>query len=164
MVNQESNPNFSNLCRKDILALDIATHTGFYCLHGHGTWNFTESKRRNNNKQHKDFRDTLINYIVAHGIRHIVAEDVNVNNYFSDMHKLSEFRGILYEVCDSLDLPEPTFINVATLKKWATGNGRATKPDMMRACVEKYNFQPADDNVSDACHLYHYYVRKYRIN
>lgn len=164
MVNQESNLNFNALQKKDILALDIATHTGFYSVHGYGTWNFTESKRRNDNKQHKDFRDTVMNFIVTNGIKHIVAEDINVNNYFSDMRKLSEFRGILFEVCDELNLPEPTFINVATLKKWATGNGRATKPDMMKACTERYGFHPADDNVSDACHLYHYYIRKYRIN
>ncbi len=164
MVNQESNLNSNDLQKRDILALDIATHTGFYCMHGYGTWNFTESKRRNDNKQHKDFRDTLIKYILANGIKHIVAEDINVNNYFSDMRKLSEFRGILFEICDELNLPEPSFINVATLKKWATGNGRATKPEMMKACIDRYGFQPQDDNVSDACHLYHYYIRKYRIN
>jgi len=160
MVSQE----FQNdLSRGELLALDIATHTGYYSLNGFGTWNFTESKRRNNNKQHKDFRDTLMEFIQSHGIKQIVAEDINVNNHFSDMRKLSEFRGILFEICDELDLTEPCFINVATLKKWATGNGRASKQEMMNACVERYKFQPEDDNVSDACHLFHYFIRKYRL-
>lgn len=160
MVSQE----FQNdLSRGELLALDIATHTGYYSLHGLGTWNFTESKRRNNNKQHKDFRDTVMGFIQTHGIKQIVAEDINVNNHFSDMRKLSEFRGILFEICDELDLPEPCFINVATLKKWATDNGRASKQEMMNACVERYKFQPEDDNVSDACHLFHYFIRKYRL-
>lgn len=153
----------NTLLKSELLALDIATHTGFYSTNGFGTWNFTESKKRNDNKQHKDFRDTVMNYIVSNGIKHIVAEDVNVNKFFSDMRKLSEFRGILFEVCDELNLEEPTFVNVATLKKWATGNGRASKQEMMKACEEKYRFVPEDDNVSDACHLFHYYVRKYRI-
>ena len=153
----------NTLKKSELLALDIATHTGYFCTSGFGTWNFTESKRRNDNKQHKDFRDTLMSYIVSNGIRHIVAEDINVNNHFTDMRKLSEFRGILFEICDELDLDEPTFVNVATLKKWATGNGRATKPEMIKACIDKYRFTPKDDNVSDACHLFHYFIRKYRI-
>lgn len=149
--------------REEVLALDIATHCGYYSMHGNGTWNFTESKRRNDNKQHKDFRDTLLGFIREHGIRQIVAEDINVNNHFTDMRKLSEFRGILLEICDELDLPEPEFVNVATLKKWATGNGRADKVMMMRACEEKYHYVPPDDNAADACHLYYYYCRKYRL-
>lgn len=149
--------------REEVLALDIATHCGYYSMHGNGTWNFTESKRRNDNKQHKDFRDTLLGFIREHGIRQIVAEDINVNNHFTDMRKLSEFRGILFEICDELDLPEPEFVNVATLKKWATGNGRADKAMMMRACEEKYHYVPPDDNAADACHLYYYYCRKYRL-
>lgn len=149
--------------REKVLALDIATHCGYYSLHGNGTWNFTESKRRNENKQHKDFRDTLMGFITAHGIRQIVAEDINVNNHFTDMRKLCEFRGILFEICDELDLPEPEFVNVATLKKWATGNGRADKTMIMQACEEKYHYVPPDDNAADACHLYYYYCRKYRL-
>ena len=59
--------------KEQVLALDIATHTGYYSIHSNGTWNFTESKRRNDNKQHKDFRDTLIAYIQQYSIKQIVA-------------------------------------------------------------------------------------------
>lgn len=152
-----------DLLKKEILALDIATHTGYYSSHGFGVWNFTESIKRNGNKQHKDFRDTVMGFISQNGIRQVVAEDINVNNHFSDLRKLSEFRGILLEICDSLNLTEPVFVNVATLKKWATGNGRASKSDMVEACVNKYRFLPTDDNIADACHLFHYFTRKYRI-
>lgn len=163
MANRKSNDTPPPVLREEVLALDIATRCGYYSLHGGGTWNFTESKRRNGNKQHKDFRDTLLNFIRGNGIRRIVAEDINVNNHFTDMRKLSEFRGILFEICDELDLPEPEFINVATLKKWATGNGRADKAEMMRACREHYGYQPPDDNAADACHLFYYYLRKHRL-
>lgn len=146
-----------SLNRNEILALDIATYTGYYSIHGYGVWNFTESKKRNDNKQHKDFRDTVMGFISEHGIRQIVAEDLNVNNHFSDMRKLSEFRGILFEICDEFNLPEPSFVNVATLKKWATGNGRAGKPDMIQACADRYKLITTDDNVADACHLFHYF-------
>ena len=162
-MNQIKNNDAIPIGKEHVLALDIATYTGYYSVHESGVWNFTESKKRNDNKQHKDFRDTLLSFIKDYGILQIVAEDVNVNNHFRDMRKLSEFRGILLEICDELNLPEPEFINVATLKKWATGNGKAGKSDMMQACIDRYRYTPVDDNAADACHLFHYYIRKYRI-
>ena len=153
----------SILTREQVLALDIATHTGYFSLHEAGVWNFTESKRRNGNKMHGAFRVMLMAFIRRYGIRRIVAEDVAVNRHFYDMRRLAELRGILLEVCDELDLPEPEFVNPATLKKWATGDGHATKAQMIAACKNKYGIVPVDDNAADACHLYHYYIRKYRI-
>ena len=125
-----------NIGREQVLALDIATHTGYFSLHEAGVWNFTESKRRNGNKMHGAFRTMLLAYMRRYGIRRIVAEDVAVNRHFYDLRRLSELRGILLEVCDELDLPEPEFVNPATLKKFATGDGRATKEQMIRACRE----------------------------
>lgn len=151
------------LCKEQILGLDIATMCGYYSTHESGAWNFYESKARNDNKQHKAFRDTLIGFITRHNIRQVVAEDVNVNNHFIDMRKLSEFRGILLEVCDELSLPEPVFLNVMSIKKYATGNGRATKLDMINACVEKYNYRPRTDDEADAFWVFKYYCHKYRI-
>lgn len=159
MENQESD----KVTREQVLGLDIATHTGYYSVHESGTWNFTESKRRNGNKMHGAFRIMLLAFIRRYGIRRIVAEDVSVNRHFYDMRRLAELRGILLEVCDEMDLPEPEFVNPATLKKFATGDGRADKAAMIRACREKYRYEPVDDNAADACHLYHYYLRKYRI-
>lgn len=151
------------LCKEQILGLDIATMCGYYSTHESGAWNFYESKARNDNKQHKAFRDTLIGFITEHGITQVVAEDVNVNNHFIDMRKLSEFRGILLEVCDELSLPEPVFLNVMSIKKYATGNGRATKLDMINACVEKYGYRPRTDDEADAFWVFKYYCHKYRI-
>lgn len=159
MGNQESD----KITREQVLGLDIATHTGYYSVHESGTWNFTESKRRNGNKMHGAFRVMLLAFIRRYGIRRIVAEDVSVNRHFYDMRRLAELRGILLEVCDDMDLPEPEFVNPATLKKFATGDGRADKAAMIQACRGKYRYEPVDDNAADACHLYHYYLRKYRI-
>lgn len=112
---------------------------------------------------HGAFRTMLVAFIRCYGIRRIVAEDVSVNRHFYDMRRLAELRGILLEVCDELDLPEPEFVNPSTLKKFATGDGRADKAAMIRACEDKYRYTPVDDNAADACHLWHYYIRKYRI-
>ena len=130
MANRDSEN--SVLTREQVLALDIATHTGYFSLHEAGTWNFTESKRRNGNKMHGAFRTTLL-------------------------------RGILLEVCDELDIPEPEFVNPAVLKKWATGDGHATKTQMVAACKDRYGIVPVDDNAADACHLFYYYIRRHRL-
>ena len=144
--------------KSEVLALDIATHTGFHSAQGSGTWDFSECWKRNHNKQHKAFRDTVKGFIERHGIKMVVAEDVNVNKHFTDSRKLSEFRGILLEICDELDLPEPFFVNVSTLKKWATGDGKAPKDKMIKFCIDRWGIVPVDDNQADAIHLYMYYV------
>lgn len=161
MANRESEND--KMARGQVLALDIAAHTGYFSLHEAGTWNFTESRRRNGNKMHGSFRETLMAFIKEHGIKYIVAEDVAMNRHFYDMRRLAELRGVLLEVCDETDIPEPEFINPATLKKWATGNGRATKEEMIAACKNRYGIVPVDDNAADACHLFYYFIRKHRL-
>ncbi len=148
------------LTKEQVLGLDIATHTGYFCMAESGTWDFTESMRRNNNKQHAAFRNTLIEFIQKYGIRQIVAEDVNVNRHFSDARKLSEFRGILLEICDTLDLPEPVFLNTAVIKKFATGDGHADKEKMMHYCRLRWKTNPVDDNEADATHIFFCYVKR----
>lgn len=150
------------LTKAQVLALDIATHTGYHSTHGSGTWDFTESVHRNGNKQHKAFRDTLISFITEHNIRHVVAEDVSAGTSiggFKSSVKLAEFRGILLEVCDTLGLPEPTFINPKTVKKWATGTGNADKKMMIEYCIKRWGIEPCDDNEADATHIFMYYTR-----
>lgn len=157
----------ARLTKDQVLGLDIATHTGFHSVHSSGTWNFEESMRRNNNKQHLAFRKTLLNYITKYGIRQIVAEDVSAGTSrggFKSSVKLAEFRGILMEICDALDLPEPTFINPKTVKKWATGNGNADKKMMIEYCKKRWGIDPIDDNEADATHIFMYYIRKNNIN
>ena len=151
-----------DLKKEDILALDIATHTGYYSTHGSGTWDFTK-KKSNDWKQHLDFRTTLLNFIQKNNIRLIAAEDVNVGGRFSGMRKLSEFRGILMEICDTLGLPEPIFANVSAIKKFATNNGNASKEEMILAMKDKYGQTPVDDNEADACHIFHLICKRYRL-
>lgn len=151
------------LCREQILALDIATECGYYSLHGSGTWNFWPSRSRNQGHTYKAFYDTLTAFVSAHGIRQLVVEDLNVNAHFTDLRKLGQLHGVMLLVCEQYDLLPPAYVNVGALKKWSTGNGRAGKPEMIAACVHNYRFHPGDDNEADACHLFHYYCRKWRI-
>lgn len=151
------------ITRDNVLALDIAIHTGYFSMHGRGTWDFSEAKRRNDNKQHGAFRKTLIEFIQAHDIKLIVAEDVAVNNHFVDTKKLSEFRGILLEICDTLDLREPIFVNPKAIKKWATGDGNADKQKMIQFCKLRWKTDPTDDNEADATHIFMYLIHKFHL-
>lgn len=159
LANENIKPS---LTKEEVAALDIATHTGYFCLSEGGTWNFTESGK-NDHKQHKAFRETVIDFIQRNNIKQIVAEDVSVNNHFIDMRKLSEFRGILFEICDTLNLPEPVFLNPKTIKKFATGNGNANKETMMRFCKLRWKITPIDDNHSDAIHIFFCYVKRFNL-
>lgn len=164
MKNHDEKEN--KLTRHNVLALDIATHTGYFSMHSRGTWDFSESMRRNSNKQHAAFRNTLIEYIKQNNIKAIIAEDVTAGNArggFKSSVKLAEFRGILMEICDTLDLPEPTFINLKTVKKWATGNGNATKEMMIDFCKMRWQIEPCDDNEADAAHIFFYYIKKFNL-
>ena len=153
----------SNIEKSEILALDVATNCGYHSVHESGSWCFVESKARNDNKQHKALRDTLIGFITKYGIKRIVAEDVVINNHFFDFRRLADFRWILLDVCDTLNLHAPEFINPMARKKCATGNGRATKLDMINACVTRYNYRPKNDDEADALLFYKYYCHMYRI-
>ena len=139
MANRDSEN--SVLTREQVLALDIATHTGYFSLHEAGTWNFTESKRRNGNKMHGAFRTTLLSLLRRYGIRRVVAEDVSVNRHFYDMRRLSELRGILLEVCDELDIPEPEFVNPAVLKKWPARSQKAYRMAGRLSCARNTSRQ-----------------------
>ena len=46
-------------------------------------------------------------------------------------------------------------VHTATLKKWATGHGKADK-DMMIARSKQFGYNPVDDNEADACLILEY--------
>lgn len=50
---------------------------------------------------------------------------------------------------------------VGTLKKFATGKGNAGKDEMIKACRERLNVKPKDDNEADALWLLAWAVSEY---
>jgi len=161
MNNDEST---NGITRDNILSLDIAEHCGFYSTHEYGVWNFTQKKSKNAPQQHLLFYNTLVEFIRKYNIKLIIAEDVCVSTHFIASRKLSEFRGILCLVCAQLGLPQPSFINVSTVKKWATGDGKADKKKMMEYCNKRWGIDVnGKDDLADAIHIYKYYVRIYKL-
>src|SRR5437867_4277842 len=54
---------------------------------------------------------------------------------------------------------EYTTVHSATLKKWATGHGHASKEEMIAAAIKK-GWKPVDDNEADALHLLDYAINE----
>ena len=158
----------SKLTKRDVLAVDIAEHCGYYSVHEYGTWYFPPTEKApkkygSEYQQHRQFYLTLKEFITKHHIKIIAAEDVNVGTRFMTLRKLSEFRGVLYELCAELNVPI-VFFNVSNIKKWATGDGRADKKKMMEYAIKRWHIDPeGDDNVGDACHIYFYFIHRYDI-
>ena len=77
--------------------------------------------------------------------------------------KLAELRGVLFELCESLDIPVVTF-GVTDIKKFATGRGNADKTDMIAACSERWHIDVGDDdNAADAVHIFYYFCKRYKL-
>ena len=157
----------ASISRKDVLALDIATHCGYYNIYEHGMVKFPNNDKApkylgDDYGQHKAFRKWVIEMIEKHHVKIIVAEDLIMGHGYMDMRKLGEFHGILHEVCETYDIPLVK-INPVSLKAWATGKGNADKKMMMDACRKRWHIEPCDDNESDAAHLFFYLCQRYKL-
>lgn len=156
-----------SLQRSDIMAFDVASHCGYYTLGDYGTKYFPPTdkapkKLGEDYAQHKSFRIWLMDILTSHGIKAVAAEDV-VFGHFIDFRKLCEFRGILLEVCESLNIPIVTFAP-SDIKKHGTGKGNADKKMMIEFAEKRYHIDVEnDDNLADALHIYMYFIHRYKI-
>ena len=158
-----------SLSKKNVLALDIATKCGFYSSFGYGTQYFPNTEKAPkkfgpNYQQHKAFRDWLKKFILDHNIKLVAAENVEVSKSFLALRKLSEFRGVLYEICATLNVPI-IFVGIPVLKKWMTGNGNASKQEMMDMAIKRFHLDVEDDdNAADAAAIFFYIIRRYNLH
>lgn len=155
------------LGRGDIMAFDVATHCGYYTLGDYGTAYFPNTEKAPKKlgtgyAQHKAFRAWLVEILTNHRIKAVAAEDV-IYGHFIDFRKLCEFRGILFEVCETMNIPIVTF-KPSDIKKHGTGNGNASKEMMMDFAERRYKIEVnGDDNLADAIHIYMYFIHRYNI-
>lgn len=159
----------SQLKRGDVMAFDVASHCGYYTLGDYGTKYFPPTDKAPKKlgpdyAQHKAFRNWLIEKLSSNKIKAVAAEDViYVPGHFMDFRKLCEFRGILFEVCQTLDIPIVTFAP-KDIKKHGTGNGNANKEMMMLFAEKRYKIEVGkDDNLADAIHIYMYFIHRYKL-
>jgi Holliday junction resolvasome RuvABC endonuclease subunit len=82
----------------------------------------------------------------THGLELLAAEDAQLGSHnFRVQGQHAEMRGALRLTAERLGVPL-VLVNPASLKKYATGNGKAKKPDMIRAAkLEGKHFDSDDE-------------------
>lgn len=132
-----------------VLGLDLASRVGW--AHSHGVGGVIDLRNKD-----KDWGQMAVMF--DREIRKIL-ESCPTDQIISELppnQLLGAARMILLGlhwqargIAKAFDIP---FSNVAvpTLKKWATGSGRADKKDMIRAACDLGWQQPLDDNHADA--------------
>jgi Holliday junction resolvasome RuvABC endonuclease subunit len=135
-----------------ILALDIATHTGWKTQSGSGTWDFTPKKGDSEGMRVVRFKKEVIAKIESESIEMISYERPFSGKFPNSIIAPSKMIGVLEDLCYERGI-HLTAYAPKEIKKFATGNGNAGKPLMMQAAVA-LGYKPKDDNEADAIHLY----------
>ena len=120
-----------------LTATGVATHTG-------ATATIRGLADEGDNRLHKlavCMRDLLV------GVDLAVVEDLPTNAQGAG--KTGMAQGVIRLACIEADVPYVT-VTAATLKKYATGNGGADKPDMRMALYKRTGLDLRDNNQVDA--------------
>jgi Holliday junction resolvasome RuvABC endonuclease subunit len=136
-----------------ILALDVATRTGWKTDTAHGTWNFTPKKDESGGFRLVRFKAKLKEMCELENIDLVTFERT------SGFHKnalivQAELHGVLKIFCEENKINYRAF-SAAEIKKFATGKGNANKDAMIQAAAMKYGYSGSDDNEADAIHIYY---------
>jgi Holliday junction resolvasome RuvABC endonuclease subunit len=134
-----------------VLALDIATKTGWCTETTSGTWDFKVKRGESEGMRVVRFKSRVKEMIELEGITVVSYERV------AGFHKAAiivaaEMVGVLKLLCTEMNVEIANYA-ATEIKKFATGKGNAKK-DQMIAAAEELGFTPGDDNEADAIHLY----------
>jgi Holliday junction resolvasome RuvABC endonuclease subunit len=148
---------------KNLLALDVATNTGWCNSESHGCWDFTVKKSKKN-PQHPysklfNFKTTIEKYLDEHPEVNTIASERVSGLFKNAIISLSEQLGIIKLICFERNLEHIEYVSTE-LKKWATGSGAAKKPQMIRVAQEEYGMEGNNSDTADAIIIYHYHIYK----
>ena len=148
----------------NILALDCGTKTGYATnlLNGEGSGvvDFKPKARESGGMRFLRFASWLSEMfdLVKPGL---VVYEMPHNRGGSATEVLNGMVAIVQKECASRGI-EYTTVHSATLKKFATGSGRAGKEDMIHKATEVFNKRILDDNEADALWLLEYAKEEFK--
>jgi len=89
----------------------------------------------------------------------VVAYELPAGRNINPIIHSSKLICIIEKICAELDLE---YVELATgaIKKFATGNGGASKPLMIEFAGKLWGYQGDDDNQADALHILHFLKSK----
>ena len=136
-----------------ILALDVATKTGWCCGDASGVWDFKIKRDESSGMRLVRFRSKLNEMI------ELAKPELVVFERTSGFHKnalivQAELHGLMKSVLEDRELDYRAY-SAGEIKKHATGKGNAKKDAMIQSAKEKWPHKIiADDNEADACWLH----------
>lgn len=135
-----------------ILALDVATKTGWCHAEESGTWDLSPKRDESKGMRLVKFKAKVYDVINGEGIDLVVFERT-AGAHKNALIVQAELHGVLKELCETLEVDYRAY-SAGEIKKFATGKGNATKQQMIQACIDNYNYTPITDDEADAIHLY----------
>lgn len=136
-----------------ILALDIATKTGWCTEHASGVWNLAPKKDESKGMALLRLRAKLLEVIELEKITVVVFERP-AGQHKAPIISQSEKHGVVKLVCEDLKIHYKAY-SAPEIKKHATGKGRANKAKMIEAAKAKWpDVDIKDDNQADAMWIY----------
>ncbi len=138
---------------KKILALDIATTTGWKTETASGTWNLKPNRGESEGMRVVRFKSKVKELVELEGIE-LISYERPAGRFKSSIMVASEMVGVLKELCIEAGLDLACY-SATEIKKFATGKGNANKESMVQAAKEQYGYLGDSDDEADAIHLYH---------
>lgn len=137
----------------NILALDVATKTGWATASASGTWDFTLKRDESSGMRIIRFKSKLKEIVKLEDID-MVCFERTAGHHQAAVIVQAELHGVLKLFCEENEIPYRAF-SASEIKKFATGKGNASKKLMMVACKARLKKMPKDDNEADALWVYH---------
>lgn len=157
----------TQLTKMNVAGFDPASHFGFYNPKDYGVKYFPNTdkapkKMGANYGKYKNLREWLIDYLTTNKIKAVASEDV-IFGHFVDFRALCMIRGVMFEVCETLNIPIVTF-KPCDIKKYGCGKGNANKKQMIEWAEKRYHIETDNlDDLADAIHIYMYFVHRYKL-
>lgn len=137
----------------NILALDVATHTGWCTKTAHGTWDFSLKRDESAGMRLVRFKAKLREMCALEEIN-LVTFELSQGFHQNAVIVQSELHGVLKLYCEENKIDYRSFAP-SEIKKFATGKGSANKEKMVEAAQQMYGYFGNDDNTADAMHIFH---------
>ena len=135
-----------------ILALDVATKTGWHDGTNGGTWDFKLKRDESSGMRLIKFKKQLAEKCKEFK-PDLVAFELTAGRFKAALIVQAEIHGVMKNYLDEQGIAYRSYAATA-IKKYATGKGNAKKPAMIAACIDKLGITPVDDNHADACWIY----------
>lgn len=140
----------------NLLALDIATKTGFCTQTASGSWNLTPKKDESKGMRLIRFKAKLRETCELEKINLIVFEQLATYGKFPNFIA-AEMQGILKLFCEENNIEYRSYAPTA-IKKFGTGKGNAKKNVMIEA-AKKFKSDVESDDEADAIILYQFAIQ-----